>query len=84
MNTYTVKSGDTLSGIAKKFNTTVSKLAIINSIENVNLIRVGQVLNISERVEAPVPNDSELTTTLRKCLTDIENLDSFKKLCDLL
>lgn len=45
--TYTVKSGDTLSGIAKKYGTTVAKLADINNIKNVNKIYVGQVLKIS-------------------------------------
>lgn len=45
--TYTVKKGDTLSGIAKKYGTTVSKLASLNNIKNVNLIYVGQVLVIS-------------------------------------
>lgn len=45
--TYTVKKGDTLSAIAKKYNTTVNSLAKLNNIKNVNLIYVGQVLTIS-------------------------------------
>jgi len=48
--TYTVKSGDTLSGIAEKFNTTVDKLASLNGIKNKNLIRVGQKLKVSGSV----------------------------------
>lgn len=44
--TYTVKPGDTLSSIAKKYNTTYQKLAKINSIGNPNLIYVGQKLKI--------------------------------------
>lgn len=44
--TYTVVKGDTLSEIAVKYNTTVSKLASLNNIKNVNLIYVGQVLKI--------------------------------------
>lgn len=43
---YIVKSGDTLSEIAEKFETTVSKLAELNNIKNVNLIYVGQNLKI--------------------------------------
>lgn len=44
---YTVKKGDTLSEIAKRYGTTVSKLADLNDIKNVNLIYVGQELIIS-------------------------------------
>lgn len=44
--TYTVKSGDTLSAIAKKYNTTVKKLASLNGIKNANKIYVGQVLKL--------------------------------------
>lgn len=44
--TYTVKRGDTLSGIASKFGTTYQKIAKDNGIKNVNLIHVGQVLKI--------------------------------------
>lgn len=44
--TYTVKSGDTLSGIAQKYNTTVNELARLNNISNVNLIYAGQVLKL--------------------------------------
>ena len=44
--TYTVKAGDSLSEIAAKYGTTVSKLASLNNIKNVNLIYVGQVLII--------------------------------------
>ena len=44
--TYTVKSGDTLSGIAAKFGTTYQTLAKKNGISNPNLIYPGQVLKI--------------------------------------
>ncbi|MGL5347977.1 MAG: GH25 family lysozyme [Peptostreptococcaceae bacterium] len=44
--TYTVKNGDTLSGIASKFNTTVANLVKLNHIKNPNKIYVGQVLKI--------------------------------------
>lgn len=45
-NVHVVKKGDTLGAIAKKYNTTVSKLAKLNSIKNVNVIQVGQVLKL--------------------------------------
>jgi LysM repeat protein len=43
---YTVKKGDTLTGIAHKYNTTYQKLAELNKLKNPNLIRVGQKLRI--------------------------------------
>ena len=45
--TYTVKSGDTLSGIAAKYGTTYQKIAADNGIKNPNLIYPGQVLTIN-------------------------------------
>ena len=44
--TYTVKSGDTLSEIAEKYNTTAEKLAAKNNIKDIHLIYVDQVLVI--------------------------------------
>lgn len=44
--TYIVKSGDTLSKIAKQYNTTVDKIAKDNSIKNPDLIFVGRKLTI--------------------------------------
>ncbi|WP_343842237.1 LysM domain-containing protein, partial [Faecalicatena contorta] len=43
---YTVKSGDTLSEIAARYNTTYQKLAQINGIGNPDLIHPGQVIKI--------------------------------------
>ena len=44
--TYVVQAGDTLSGIATKFGTTVANLVSLNNISNANLIYVGQVLYV--------------------------------------
>ena len=43
---YTVKSGDTLSYIAYKYNTTVDKLVSLNNIKNRDLIYVGQKIRV--------------------------------------
>lgn len=43
---YTVKRGDTLSAIAKRYGSTVSKIASDNGIKNVNIIYVGQKIII--------------------------------------
>lgn len=52
---YTIKSGDTLSGIATKMNTTVDKLMELNSkaITNKNKIFAGQTLRV--RADPPKP-----------------------------
>lgn len=44
---YTVKKGDTLSGIAKRFNVKVDDLVKWNGIKDKNLIRIGQVLQVN-------------------------------------
>ncbi|WP_026824607.1 LysM peptidoglycan-binding domain-containing protein [Exiguobacterium marinum] len=54
--TYTVKSGDTLYSIARTYGVTVSDLAAANNITNVNLISVGQVLNIPGTTFTPPPS----------------------------
>ena len=43
---YTVKKGDTLSSIAKKYGVTVDTIVKTNHIKNKNLIRVGSVFEI--------------------------------------
>ncbi len=43
---YTVKSGDTLSYIAYRYNTTVDKLVSLNNIKNRDLIYVGQKIRV--------------------------------------
>lgn len=45
---YRVKKGDTLSKIAKKYGTTVKKLAKDNKIKNPNLIYRGQLIKIKK------------------------------------
>lgn len=53
--TYTVKSGDTLSEIAEKYNTTAEKLATKNNIKDIHLIYVDQVLVIEGTASTAAP-----------------------------
>lgn len=46
VTSYQVKSGDTLSGIAQRFNTSVKELQRINGIKNANLIYPNQVIKL--------------------------------------
>lgn len=82
--TYTVKKGDTLSGIALKHNTTVEALASTNGIKNPNVIFVGQVLRIpTKETNKPVGNN-QVYNALVTCLDAIEDLPEFKTLSGLL
>lgn len=53
---YTVKSGDTLSGIARQFKTTVAQLGEWNAIENADRLSVGQKLTIKGSTDSTVPS----------------------------
>ena len=64
---YTVKSGDTLSAIAKEKNTTVDAIAKKNKISNVNLITVGQVLEIED--DKATTNTTEQASTSKATTT---------------
>ena len=51
--TYTVKSGDTLYSIAKKYNLTMQELINFNNLSS-TLLSVGQILKVPVAVEEPV------------------------------
>lgn len=62
---YTVKSGDTLSGIASQYNTTVNQIVSLNQLSNPNLIYVGQVLKLknSQTTNSSSSSSSTAATT---------------------
>lgn len=60
---YTVQSGDTLSGIAQRFNTTYQAIAEKNGISNPNLIYPGQKLIISGVYESNSGNATVSSST---------------------
>ena len=63
---YIVKPGDTLSQIAIKYGTTVSEIARLNEIRNVNLIYPGQVLEIVTNSNNPQTNVGEIIYTIKR------------------
>ncbi|MEC2222889.1 MULTISPECIES: GH25 family lysozyme [Heyndrickxia] len=60
--TYKVKSGDTLSGIAKKYGTTVAKLKRLNGIKNANRIYIGQKIKVSGPTSAATSSSKKYVT----------------------
>lgn len=57
-NVVTVKSGDTLYSLAKKYNTTVQELAKINSLKEPYQLSVGQKLSLKTQAQMDVPSDT--------------------------
>lgn len=53
--TYTIKAGDTLSGIADLFGVTVDDIVRANNMADPNALQVGQVLTIPARGSLPTP-----------------------------
>lgn len=93
---YTVKSGDTLTKIAKANNTTVTALMELNknTITNKNVIRVGQLIKlpgsatVTEKPVTPPPKGEKdyaaIGATMDKCIQKIVTLPEFKTLEGLL
>lgn len=76
---YTVRRGDTLWGISRKFGTSINSIVALNGIENPNLIYAGEVFKIpSARSEQAVIYTVKRGDTLwgisRKFGTTVENL----------
>lgn len=63
--TYTIVRGDTLTSIAKKFNTTIDKLMALNPIiKDKNKICAGWVIKVSGEADpAPVPKNNQPIVT---------------------
>ena len=74
--THIVKLGETLTGIARKYNTTVEALVVSNGIKNKNIIWPGQVIQIPEKETQQTDPVKMLVTAL----ADIEALPSVKAL----
>ena len=62
--TYVVQAGDTLSAIARRFETTVTALMRLNNLPNADMINIGQTLLIRAAEEAtPTPGSTVPTAT---------------------
>lgn len=76
---YTVRRGDTLWGISRKFGTSINSIVALNGIKNPNLIYVGEVFKIpsahsEQAVIYTVKRGDTLWGISRKFGTTVENL----------
>lgn len=56
---YRIRSGDTLSALAKQFNTTVERLARANGIDDPDRIKAGATLKVPDGFEADEPEPAD-------------------------
>ncbi|GEK35113.1 C40 family peptidase [Kurthia sibirica] len=69
---YTVKSGDSLSAIASRYNISTAKLMSLNSLTG-PMIYVGQKLKVSGSVTTTKPNTGNGNSTVNKPTTPVGN-----------
>lgn len=67
-DTYTIRNGDTLSGIAVQFGMSTEELQRLNNITNPDRLQAGQTLNIQRQIDGRAPSiklipDSELVNS---------------------
>lgn len=72
-NTYTVKAGDTLWNISKRYNTTVEELMMLNNLSN-DLIMIGQELILPNTNVHIVKAGDTLWNIAKRHNTTVENL----------
>lgn len=85
--THTVKSKDTLSGIAKKYGTTIAAIMAANPIiKNPNIIVDGWVLNIPSASggNTQKDRDAELGAAVRRLFKDVDKLAAAHRITELL
>lgn len=91
--TYVVQSGDTLTSIATRFNTTVPALQQLNGLANPDSIMVGQKLTVPGAAAPPPPADSwqgrytvqpgdTLTAIASRCGTTVAELQAHNGITD--
>jgi LysM repeat protein len=61
--TYTVKAGDTVSGIAGRYNLSTATVLALNGLSTKSLIFPGQVLKLTSTTAAPTPAPTTPVTT---------------------
>lgn len=87
-NTYTVKSGDSLYSIARRYNTTVDELRRLNNLTSTSL-SIGQVLKVPTATDTSsqtytVKSGDSLYSIARKYNTTVDELERLNNLTSTL
>jgi len=61
---YTVQAGDSIGGIASRFNSTVEEIVKLNNLEDVNSIFIGQILIIPVNLVTATPTRPPTSTPI--------------------
>ncbi len=83
-DTYTVKSGDTLYSIARKYNTTVDEIKTLNNLSS-NILTIGQILKIPTKsidnyIKYTVKSGDSLYSIAKKYNTTVNEIKSLNNL----
>ena len=73
-DTYIVKKGDTLYGIAKRFGISVETLTILNKMSGSNTIKVGQVLTVPLATSENTNHEKQTSKSTTEKTTNLEDL----------
>ncbi|MCI1552881.1 MAG: LysM peptidoglycan-binding domain-containing protein [Levilactobacillus sp.] len=73
----TVKSGDTVAKIANQYNSSISAIEKANNLKNVNLIYVGESLEIPNATSASTTSTTSATTTPSQSTTTTNNTNTY-------
>lgn len=75
-----INSGDTFSGIAKRYNITIGELKRVNpQIEDINKIKVGEYINIPivKRSKTSVYKDNQRNNQLNQKVLDLQKFEQY-------
>lgn len=83
MSTYTIKRGDTLSGIASRYGTDVSTLMGLNPyIKNANLIYAGNSLNLPGQQSAQQATQTTAQPTITQSIQAVQPTQTTQQLAE--
>lgn len=73
---YVIKRGDTLSAIARKYRTTITKLRKTNGLKKSEFIKIGQVLKVPQNKKAIRYTKTKTKASNKKLAASLSHLDT--------